>query len=141
MQRAQRRDAVNSEKFFFRKDVFPPPSSRGSSISSSPIQLANPPLPDGSCSSPTSSGASTPSSTSSRTKSRRMNNCFVPPPVPEDGLPSNPVDEEYREFTVNELMNGSVRILGGLSFLFLFTLLIFVLGYFSWSDWPHGGIS
>ncbi|KAI0036964.1 glutamate-cysteine ligase catalytic subunit [Vararia minispora EC-137] len=88
MQRAQRRDALSTQRFFFRRDVFPPPRSQDTS--------------------PTPSGASTPgSNTSSRTKSRRMNNCHPTPPPPEDGSTSVPVEEEYTEFTADELMNGS----------------------------------
>jgi glutamate--cysteine ligase catalytic subunit len=137
MQRAQRRDAVKEQKFWFRKDVFPAPRSHNASMASSPsIPSELLPAANGDCGcsgsdgvngsgasngavnasgnivgSTTSSGASTPlSNASSHTKSRRMNNCYTPPPPPEDGLPSTPVEHEYAEFTLNEIMNGAVRI-------------------------------
>ena len=129
MARAQKRDAVKEQKFFFRKDVFPPAGSAAPSPLRANVPL-NPSLGDvgtalkpivtstngvngRSPASPTvrtpispisSSGASTPG-----TKSRRMNNCYTPPPPPEEGLPNGSVAEEYAEFTMNEIMNGAVR--------------------------------
>jgi hypothetical protein len=47
-----------------------------------------------------------------------MRNCFPPLPLPENGVldVSRPVDEEYEEMTMNEIINGKVR---SKSFLFL----------------------
>ena len=90
MGRAQERDASASRKFHFRKDVFTTAQSRLSSSSSS-------------------SGNSTPSDSSPKKKEKRMRNCFPPPQLPADGvLYRLPVDQEYDEFTMNEIMNGRV---------------------------------
>jgi glutamate--cysteine ligase catalytic subunit len=38
-----------------------------------------------------------------------MRNCFPPPPLPENGVTHDrPVDEEYEEMTMDEIMNGKV---------------------------------
>ncbi|KAJ7287577.1 glutamate-cysteine ligase catalytic subunit [Mycena rebaudengoi] len=78
MARAQRRDAAQSGKFYFRKDVGSLQGSASSSTSSS-------------C----SSG-----------KEKKLRNCFPDPPLPEHGVPVLPVEEEYEEMTMNEIMNG-----------------------------------
>ena len=91
MGRAQQRDAAASGKFYFRKEVFPSVGSAASSDTSS-------------------SGASSPRDCSPRKKEKKMSNCFPAPQLPEDGiLDRPPVEEEYTEFTMNEIMNGKVR--------------------------------
>ena len=91
MGRAQRRDAAASGKFYFRKEVFSTDRSGASSETSS-------------------SGASSPRDGSPRKKEKKMKNSFPPPQLPEDGILNRPpVDEEYAEFTMNEIMNGKVR--------------------------------
>ncbi|KAK4965619.1 glutamate--cysteine ligase [Elasticomyces elasticus] len=49
METAHRRDAVNTEKFYFRKNPFPtrPPKINGASGASTPVQLSRPPTPTG----------------------------------------------------------------------------------------------
>lgn len=89
MGRAQKRDASASSKFYFRKDVFSAVQSGTSSVTSS-------------------SGDSTPSEESPRKKEKKMGNCFPPPPLPQHGIYRLPVDEEYDEFTMDEIMNGKV---------------------------------
>jgi glutamate--cysteine ligase catalytic subunit len=37
-----------------------------------------------------------------------MENCFPPPPLPEEGLTSGSVKEEYAEYTMDEIINGRV---------------------------------
>ncbi|KAJ4468122.1 glutamate-cysteine ligase catalytic subunit [Lentinula aciculospora] len=81
MSRAQGRGASQSGKFYFRKVVCPNGNSPKSSGSSSPV--------DG-----------------SRPKDRKMRNCFPPPEMPENGVPKGPVEEEYEEMSINEIMNG-----------------------------------
>lgn len=97
MQRAQLRDASRSSKFYFRKNVFPPISSRTSSVQSSgaasPVEGANG-IP--------------------RVKERRLRNCYPPIPPPEEGLPNVAVDEEYEEMTMDEILNGKVSHTGTL---------------------------
>ncbi|KAF8973058.1 glutamate-cysteine ligase catalytic subunit [Flammula alnicola] len=89
MARAQRRGASASNKFFFRKDVYATRSSASSAASSS--------------------GASTPLDGSPRKKDKKLRNCFPPLPLPEDGLANrSPVEDEYEEMTMNEIMNGKV---------------------------------
>ncbi|KAJ4498240.1 glutamate-cysteine ligase catalytic subunit [Lentinula lateritia] len=81
MSRAQGRGASQSEKFYFRKDVCPGGRSPKSSGSSSPVD-------------------------ESRPKDRKMRNCFPPPEIPENGVPQGPVEEEYSEMTIHEIING-----------------------------------
>jgi len=92
MARAQQRDASASKKFFFKKDVYSTSRSATSSATSS-------------------SGASTPPDGSApRKKDKKMKNCFPPPPLPENGLAYHgPVEDEYEEMTMKEIMNGKVR--------------------------------
>lgn len=100
MARAQRRDAVRTEKFFFRKDIFPP---------GIPSPLLTP------LSSPHSSGASSPIEPNGvngilRPKSRKLQNCFAEAPRPTNGHAFGPVEDEYEEYTLQELFNGKVGI-------------------------------
>lgn len=91
MGRAQRRGASTSGKFYFRKDVYTTPRSGTSSAAST-------------------SGTSSPVDGSLRKKEKKMRNCFPPVPFPENGLVNRlPVDEEYEEMTMNEIMNGKVK--------------------------------
>ncbi|KAJ7084345.1 glutamate-cysteine ligase catalytic subunit [Mycena belliarum] len=85
MARAQQRDAARSGKFYFRKDISrrTSPASSASSCSSS------------GCSSPVDG-----------VKDRKLRNCFPAPPLPEDGASVLPVEEEYEEMTMNEILNG-----------------------------------
>ena len=98
MARAQRRDAVRTEKFYFRKDVFPSasshPSSVASSAPSSPISEHGGPIPV--------NGANG--------KETKLRNCFPLPPRPDDALLAGSVHEEYEEMTMVEIMNGKVRV-------------------------------
>ncbi|KIM45296.1 hypothetical protein M413DRAFT_441977 [Hebeloma cylindrosporum] len=89
MARAQQRDASASKKFFFKKDVYATGRSATSSAASS-------------------SGASTPPHGSApRKKDKKMKNCFPPPPLPENGFAyRGPVEDEYEEMTMKEIMNG-----------------------------------
>jgi glutamate--cysteine ligase catalytic subunit len=120
MHRAHRRDAVNKEKFFFRKNLYSPapghaccdttppvpsPSSRPTSPStlggipsviSQFIQANGGPTVDR----PASPGCS--SHTSSR------------PTSPELLEPFGPVEDEYAEFTINEIINGDGKEFPGL---------------------------
>ena len=44
-------------------------------------------------------------------KEKKLRNCFVPPPMPEDAFESlrgHAVEEEYEEMTINEIINGKV---------------------------------
>ena len=82
MQRAQLRNAAAGQKFFFRKDIFPPGHS------------------------PMSSGQSSPVDSEPRRRERQLRNCFERKPVPENGAPQRPVEEEYEEMTMKEVMNG-----------------------------------
>lgn len=92
MARAQQRNASASKKFFFKKDVY----STGRSATSSAAS---------------SSGASTPPEGSvPRKKDKKMKNCFPPPPLPENGFTyRGPVEDEYEEMTMKEIMNGKAR--------------------------------
>ncbi|KAM7220005.1 glutamate--cysteine ligase [Rhypophila decipiens] len=83
METAHARDAVNSDKFWFRKNPFPVRTPRS----------ANPSRP--------ASGASTPNGTGNRSRSS------TPP------TPTGPVEDEYRLMTVNEIINGTAYARAG----------------------------
>jgi len=91
MQRAQKRDAVGTQKFFFRKDVYPSAGSASTSIGSS-------------------SGSCSPVEGVPRKKDRTMRNCFPSVPAPDQGhVRRGPVEDEYEEMTIEEIMTGKVR--------------------------------
>lgn len=46
-----------------------------------------------------------------RRKQRVMENCFPPPPLPDEGLVGGSVKEEYAEYTMDEIINGRVNYL------------------------------
>lgn len=98
MARAQRRDAVNTERFFFRKDVFPP---------GIPSPISTP------LSTPHGSGANSPiepnDSNSFPRKPRKLENCFGEAPRPEHGHRFGRIEDEYDAFSLDEIMNGKVR--------------------------------
>lgn len=95
MHRAQLRDAARSSKFYFRKDVLPPGHTSPTS------------------SSPSSSGGSSPVDSSGcgelRAKETKLRNCFPPLQRPINGERRGPVEEEYGEMSMDEIMNGKVR--------------------------------
>jgi glutamate--cysteine ligase catalytic subunit len=94
MQRAQKRGAARDQKFFFRKDVFPPgQESRTPSIASSSCPA-----------SPTDETAS-----QQLRKDKRLRNCYPSAPRPQNGYKYHRVEEEYEEMTLEEIMNGKVR--------------------------------
>lgn len=85
MARAQRRGASQSSKFYFRKDFYSTKDSPQSSGSSSPVDGPRP-------------------------KDRKLRNCFPPPEKPENGVVKVPVEEEFEEMTLDEIMNGKVSV-------------------------------
>jgi glutamate--cysteine ligase catalytic subunit len=91
MQRAQWRDAAATKSFFFRKDVYTTNPSAATSIASS-------------------SGSSSPVNGYPTRKEKKLTNRFAPPPSPERGFDYGPVEEEYEEMTMMEIMNGKVSI-------------------------------
>ena len=98
MQRAQHRDALRTEKFYFRKDFFLPHSSRSSSVGSS--GTSSPVGSDCGCNG-TSNGFQT-------KKTKNMRNCFPEVPPPPGEYIAKKVEDEYEEMTVAEVMNGKV---------------------------------
>ena len=93
MVRAQRRDAVRSQKFYFRKDVFPPTSSSASSIASS-------------CASSPIDGPQL--GLNGTRKEKKLRNCFPPAPKPYIDYSNGAIEDEYEEMTMVEIMNGKV---------------------------------
>ena len=94
MARAQTRDAVHAQKFFFRKAVFPSassaPSSAAASTPSSPIsEHGAPVLVNGTTG-----------------KQRKLRNCFPLPPMPDDAFVPEAIRDEYEEMSMEEIMNG-----------------------------------
>ena len=94
MGRAQLRDASRSRRFYFRKDVLPPgytspvASTASSSGDSSPVE-------NGCC--------------KGRGKEAKMRNCFPSLPRPLNGVRRGPVEDEYEEMTMEEIICGKVR--------------------------------
>jgi glutamate--cysteine ligase catalytic subunit len=88
---AQKRDAALSGKFYFRKNVFPPSQAKTSPCTSTP-----------------SSGTSSPCNGISEQKEKKMRNCFPTIVPPEEGFSFAPVEDEYEEMTMNEIMDGKV---------------------------------
>ena len=97
MARAQRRDAVRSQKFYFRKEVFPSASSQPSSLASS--------TPG----SPVSEHGSPILVNGINGKERKLRNCFPLLPMPDDAIVPDMLADEYEEMTMEEIMNGKVR--------------------------------
>lgn len=94
MQTAQKRDAARSEKFYFRKDVYPHDGSPGSSAAS---------VSSGQFSPPKNSGH----------KQKKLGNCFTPPGPPVNGELQIPVEDEYELMTMDGIINGKVCPNGG----------------------------
>ena len=108
MRRAQQRDAVNQARFYFRREVFTPTSSRATSGTATPNTTALPrPCPDASSIIGMANGFENGQS-NGRRKQRVMENCFPPLPLPDEGLVSGSVKEEYDEYTMDEIINGRV---------------------------------
>ncbi|KAF9452748.1 glutamate-cysteine ligase catalytic subunit [Macrolepiota fuliginosa MF-IS2] len=95
MQRAQKRDAARSGKFYFRKDVYPHDRSAPSSASSCDSRSSSP--VDG-----------------SMPKQKKLGNCFTPPGPPINGELKVPIKDEYEEMTMDEIMNGKGENFPGL---------------------------
>lgn len=100
MQRAQHRDALRTEKFYFRKDIFLPHSSRSSSVSNS--GTSSPVESDCGCDGASNGFHRHPA------KTKNMRNCFPEVPPPPGEYIAKKVEDEYEEMTVAEVMNGKV---------------------------------
>lgn len=127
MNRAQKRDAVHQQKFYFRKDVFPAgrnmdfpcttpvPSSDGEDSPCSDTKINSRPAPCGEvqaassphpCSEANVNGFSLHAAPLG--KENALRNCY--PDVEPVTLERMPVDEEYEEMTINEIINGKVYL-------------------------------
>ncbi|KAF5351769.1 hypothetical protein D9756_007617 [Leucocoprinus leucothites] len=95
MQRAQKRDAARSGKFYFRKDVYPSDRSATNSVASF------------------YSGRSSPLD-GSIPKQKKLLNCFTPPGPPVNGELKVPIKDEYEEMTMDEIINGKGENFPGL---------------------------
>ena len=102
MQRAQHRDALQSEKFYFRKDIFLPNSSRSSSATNS--GSSSPVGSDCGCNGASNGFHHKPP------KVKQMRNCFPDVPPPPEEYVAKKVEDEYEEMTVTEVMNGKVGV-------------------------------
>ena len=108
MQRAQHRDALQTEKFYFRRDIFLPNGSRSLSVSNS--EASSPAGSEYGC-----NGIGGGLHHHPPKKLKNMSNCFSElPPSPEE-YTTKKVEDEYEEMTVAEVMNGKVSWLGGLA--------------------------
>ncbi|GAA5874509.1 hypothetical protein JCM3774_005742 [Rhodotorula dairenensis] len=110
MHRAHRRDAINTQKFYFRKNLFDPkpghPCDPSLDALSSLPETVSPRQPR----SPVTSngfGSHTrePSRCESSCSSHRPSR--VPSPGPPEPVPTGPVEDEYDQFTINEIVNGA----------------------------------
>ena len=99
MRRAQQRDAVNQARFYFRREVFTPASSRATSGTVTPEITSTNGMADGLLN----------DQSNGRRKQRVMGNCFPPPPLPDEGVVGGSVKEEYDEYTMDEIINGRVN--------------------------------
>ena len=88
MTRAQKRNAAIEQKFYFRKFVDAGTSS---------------PASEG------SEGACGPDGGELGSKPKAMQNCFPPLPMPVNGSHHVPVEDEYEEMTMAQIVNGNVR--------------------------------
>lgn len=107
MRLAQQRDAVNQAKFYFRREIFTPTSSRATSGAATPELHRSDPC----CIPPSTNGITNgfhEDHSSGRPKQRVMENCFPPLPLPDEGLVGGSVKEEYGEYTMDEIINGRV---------------------------------
>ena len=105
MRRAQQRDAVNQAKFFFRREIFTPASSRATSGATTPKDDND---NDSTTLLPNGTSSSSNAGRLRAAKHRVMPNCFPPPPAPTEAGVS--VNEEYAEYTMNDIMNGRVSL-------------------------------
>ncbi|KAI5123918.1 hypothetical protein M0805_006336 [Coniferiporia weirii] len=90
MQTAQKRDAVRTEKFYFRKNVFATQSN-----------------------SATSSSCSVDDNGNAKVKEKKLKNCF-PIPSRADGVPQGPIEDEYELMTLEEIILGKDNAYPGL---------------------------
>jgi glutamate--cysteine ligase catalytic subunit len=88
MARAQKRNAAIEQKFYFRKFVDVGTSSPASEESG---------------------GACGPDDGELGSKPKAMQNCFPPLPKPVNGGPHVPVEDEYEEMSMAQIVNGNVR--------------------------------
>ncbi|KZT42485.1 glutamate-cysteine ligase catalytic subunit [Sistotremastrum suecicum HHB10207 ss-3] len=98
MQRAQKRNAAREGTFFFRNSVFPVGSERRYTTTA---PVTPPDLPNG-CG-------------PSINKENKLRNCYpeVPPPADPEKL-RVPIEEEYEEMTIDEIINGKGNDFPGL---------------------------
>lgn len=109
MHRAHRRDAINTQKFYFRKNLFDPkpghPCDPSLDALSALPEDVSPRQPRSPVANGFGSHSREPSHCESSCSSHRPSR--VPSPVRSDSTPSGPVEDEYDLFTINEIVNGS----------------------------------
>lgn len=122
MRRAQRRDALQTEKFYFRKDIFLPNSSRSSTATNSG---SNSPVgSDCGCNEVTNGVHRF-----QPEKMKRMRNCFPEFPPPPEEYVTKKVQDEYEEMTVAEVMNGKVGVFSQVLQFFLWLTIVSAKGH------------
>ncbi|KAF8513160.1 glutamate-cysteine ligase-domain-containing protein [Hysterangium stoloniferum] len=95
MNRAQKRDAVREQKFYFRKNVLAPGRSMDFPYTEAATDNTH---AEAKANSPYHSHAPI-------HKDKVLRNCY-PDVQPPEGLERPPVEEEYEEMTINEIING-----------------------------------
>lgn len=119
MHRAHRRDAVHRQKFFFRKNLYSPQPGHACAPTSTIVPITPsalsglPSYIDGykngaRPSSPSAPSCSSHAGSRSHSPTHSTSGEFVP--VPEFG----PVEDEYGEFTIAEIINGDGKDFPGL---------------------------
>lgn len=115
MHRAHRRDAVHTQKFFFRKDLYSPKPGHGCEPSTAPIASLNGLLngtasANGTDTNTNPHGAAANGRPQSPPCSSHANSRAHSPTPPDFG----PVEDEYAEFTIAEIINGDGKEFPGL---------------------------
>jgi len=93
MERAQKRDAARQGKFYFRKSVYPEGFKRPNGLPTPPPETSQ----DGDTLIPI------------RTHKGDCGRCFTHPAFLMPFEEANPIEAEYEEMTLNEVINGKVR--------------------------------
>ncbi|KAH9985787.1 glutamate-cysteine ligase catalytic subunit [Russula compacta] len=111
--RPKQRNAVNQAKLYFRHGILTPTSSRATSGATTPdIFPPDDPYSVASWANGTTNGLQ--NGHNGRPKQRKMENCFAPLPLPDEGLVGGSVKEEYAEYTLDEIVNGRGSAFPGL---------------------------
>lgn len=106
MHRAHRRDAVHTQKFFFRKNLYSPAPGHACDPTPAPHSHHLNGLPSHISEYSSTSASGSPSACSSHAGSRSHSPTSSSPVLSAMPFVFGPVEDEYGEYTINEIMNG-----------------------------------